>query len=154
MGEVTVEDFLRDVELEVARAKEKFPSSDGSMCALTEEVGELAKAYLDEPWVNVWDEAVQAAAMCARVATEGDPTLNPIRADRGNTDAPNHTPSHYVLLRAPGLSVQVKEATFFVSQLGLAQNWGKNWLPVYNCKSVEAARDLGDEIKRRKEKES
>lgn len=45
------------------------------MTALTEEVGELAKALLDESDQRVYEEAVQVAVMALRVATEGDPSL-------------------------------------------------------------------------------
>lgn len=74
--------FLKAVEREVWRARLKFPSADGVMAALTEEVGELAKAMLDEPVENVQDEAVQVAAMACRVALEGDPTLFETRKKR------------------------------------------------------------------------
>ena len=74
--------FLRDVFGEIERAIEKFPQPNASMCALTEEVGELAKAMMDEPRTRVWREAVQVAAMAARVAVEGDPTLDATRAAR------------------------------------------------------------------------
>jgi hypothetical protein len=67
--------FLDCVRDEVFRAREKFPSSECSMTALTEEVGELAKAHLDEPWAHVMKEAIQVACMAARVAIEGDPTI-------------------------------------------------------------------------------
>lgn len=72
-----------DIENELKRAREKFPNSDGSMTALTEEVGELAKAMLDEPLDRVRAEAIQVAVMAIRVATEGDATLNKIRKRRG-----------------------------------------------------------------------
>ncbi len=70
-----------DAELHVARTE--FPESTGSMTALTEEVGELAKALLDEPWSHVRKEAIQVAVMAIRVAIEGDATLYAIRAKRG-----------------------------------------------------------------------
>ncbi len=76
--------FMCDVTNEVIRAREKFPSPAGSMCALTEEVGEAAKALLDEPWAHVYTECVQVAAMAIRVAIEGDPTLYDIRSERGH----------------------------------------------------------------------
>lgn len=83
-------DFLEAVWDEVRRARAKFTSSSGAMCALTEEVGELAKAVLDEPWANVRAEAVQVAAMALRVALDGDPTLYPIRRVRGQQDGPSN----------------------------------------------------------------
>lgn len=68
-------DFLSDVSAEVLRAREKFPDASKSMTALTEEVGELAKALLDESDKRVYEEAVQVAVMALRVATEGDRSL-------------------------------------------------------------------------------
>ena len=75
--------MLDEIGYEVGRARRKFPSPEASMCALTEEVGELAKALLDESHERVIEEAIQVAAMAVRVATEGDPTLNPYRVSRG-----------------------------------------------------------------------
>lgn len=74
--------FTYDVSTEVLRAREKFPDPYGVMCALTEEVGELAKALMDEPRARVYKEAVQVAAMAARLALEGDPSLQRIRDER------------------------------------------------------------------------
>jgi hypothetical protein len=68
-------EFITKVQAELIRGRTKFPNPQGSMTALTEEVGELAKALLDEPWDRVVEEAVQVAVMAIRVATEGDPTL-------------------------------------------------------------------------------
>lgn len=70
-------DFLEDVQQELIRARAKFPNPHFSMTALTEEVGELARALLKvkagkESPVTVWEEAVQVAAMALRVAVEGD----------------------------------------------------------------------------------
>jgi hypothetical protein len=77
------EEMLGLIAIELTKARRKFPSARGSMCALTEEVGELAKACMDEPLENVIAEAVQVACMAIRVATEGDGTLNEIREKRG-----------------------------------------------------------------------
>lgn len=78
-----VRDFLVRVSSEVKRAREKFPNPAGLMTALTEEVGELAKACLDEDMLSIHDEAMQVAAMAVRMATEGDPSLNVVRQFRG-----------------------------------------------------------------------
>lgn len=72
--------FLDDVGDEIARARKLFPSSRLVLAALTEEVGELAQAMLKVAagkWDarRVYEEAVQVAAMAARVATEGDPSF-------------------------------------------------------------------------------
>lgn len=77
------EKFLRLVYAEVRRAQIKFPGTELVMTALTEEVGELAKALLDESWENVIKEAIQVAAMAMRVAVEGDPSMNSHRYRHG-----------------------------------------------------------------------
>ena len=74
--------FFDLAERETARARELFPSSEGIFAALAEEVGELAQALLDKPWDQVVEEAMQVAAMAARVALEGDPTLSEVRERR------------------------------------------------------------------------
>ena len=75
--------FLDDVERELRRARAKFPG-DRIMCiALLEEVGELAKAMLDESAENVRKEAVQVATMAARIALDGDGSVAEWRKERG-----------------------------------------------------------------------
>ena len=56
--------FLNDVLTEVAAARHKFPRPDAAVVALTEEVGELARATLQESLADVYAEAVQVA--CCR----------------------------------------------------------------------------------------
>lgn len=75
-----IDNFLDNVQAEIEQAQKKFPCTDNMMTALTEEVGEVAKALLDEPWENVYKEAVQVAAMACRLAIEGDPTHIEYRA--------------------------------------------------------------------------
>jgi predicted DNA-binding transcriptional regulator AlpA len=75
-GLVTDESFIRLVMAEVSRARQKHPSEGNPlMAALTEEVGEVAKALLDEPWLRVVEEAVQVASTAMRLAVEGDSTV-------------------------------------------------------------------------------
>lgn len=81
MIEQNTEEFLNHVRDEVARARSKFPDNNLMLAALTEEVGELAQAMLKVAcgkWdaQRVYEEAVQVAAMAARVATEGDKSFN------------------------------------------------------------------------------
>jgi hypothetical protein len=69
--------FLEALVGELERARAKWPGNRVQMTALTEEVGELAKALLHLDYEggtapDVWKEAVQVAAMAVRVATEGD----------------------------------------------------------------------------------
>lgn len=75
-------EFLSDVYVEVRRAADLFPKPDGLLAALTEEVGEVARAMLDETEQRRYDECVQVAAMAMRLALEGDPTLDAVRAGR------------------------------------------------------------------------
>jgi hypothetical protein len=78
-----VDAFLAEVRAEIIRARTKFPGSRVMTVALAEEFGELAKAALDEPAANVRVEAVQTAAMAARLAIDGDASLVDWRASRG-----------------------------------------------------------------------
>lgn len=87
------EEFLKCVMDELQSARDKFPSSNLVLAALTEEVGELAQAMLkrrigqmtDE---DVWNEAVQVATMALRCAVEGDPSFDiPLRFDDGMSHA-------------------------------------------------------------------
>lgn len=75
--------FLLRVWHEILRARASFPSPELSAVALMEEVGELAKALLDESKDRVYAEAVQVACMAFRVAVEGDPATKPHRLRKG-----------------------------------------------------------------------
>lgn len=71
--------FISKVRAELARAREMFPCTIDIVLAAAEEGGELVKAALDHKYKNapakdILKEAVQAAAMAARVVTEGDPS--------------------------------------------------------------------------------
>lgn len=72
-------DFVRAVQYEIARARKKFPDSQCSAIALMEEVGELAKALLEEDWSRVEEEAIQVAVMAQRVAIDGDRSVTEYR---------------------------------------------------------------------------
>jgi len=74
--------FIIKMVKELAKARKKFPYSEGALCALTKEVGELARALLDEKWECIEKEAVQVAVMALRIAIEGDSTLNTLREKR------------------------------------------------------------------------
>lgn len=66
-------DTLRDVMAEVERARAKFPEPKHLLAALTEEVGELAQAFMQEkPWAEVRGEAMQVACVAIRIMEEGD----------------------------------------------------------------------------------
>lgn len=62
---------------EVTAARKKFPTNEDKLAALTEEVGELANALLEDKYGNgtpehVRSEALQVAAMAIRIYEEGD----------------------------------------------------------------------------------
>lgn len=78
-----VEDFLDQVRAELAHARSKFPGDRIMTLAMAEEFGELVKAVLDEHSSDVRKEAVQTAAMAARVALDGDASVNDWRAAKG-----------------------------------------------------------------------
>lgn len=80
------EHMLQLAYRECSRAREKFPENDITLHALHEEVGELAKACLDEPGLKVFSEAIQVMAMAMRVAIDGDDSLVEWRKKRGLDD--------------------------------------------------------------------
>ncbi len=79
---ITLNMFVDRVVREVARARLLY-DPEGVMNALTEEVGELAAAYVDEPRERIVKEAIQVCAMAIRSALEGDPLLDQMRQKRG-----------------------------------------------------------------------
>lgn len=64
--------WFNEVDAEIARAQAKFPGNQLATIALMEEVGELAKAVLDEPSERARAESVQVACMAYLVAVKGD----------------------------------------------------------------------------------
>ena len=70
-----------DLAEEVMRARQKFPGRRFLLAALTEEVGELAKAYLQrEGDEAVRKEALQVACVAMRIYEEGDETFDDVTA--------------------------------------------------------------------------
>jgi ribosomal protein L21E len=68
---------LEEISAEVKRARIKFPKNEHLLAALMEEVGEVAKAYLEgEPIENIRNEACQVAAVAVRIIEEGDSDFN------------------------------------------------------------------------------
>ena len=75
--------LFEDIGEELARARAKFPGDRVTYTALCEEVGELAKALLDEPRGRVREEAIQVAVMATRVVLDGDSSYDELRKERG-----------------------------------------------------------------------
>ncbi len=72
-------DFLVEVSREIARARAKFPEGRHNLAVLMVQVGDLADHMVEQVGSNhsarIYVEAVQVAAMAARVALEGDPSF-------------------------------------------------------------------------------
>ncbi|MBS7810503.1 hypothetical protein [Roseococcus pinisoli] len=87
------ERFIRDMAAELRRARAKFPGDRIMTIALAEEFGELCKAMLEESAEAVWKEAVQTAVMAARVAIDGDSSVDEWRAAKGLDNHRARTPA-------------------------------------------------------------
>lgn len=70
--------MIRSIRGELQQAREAFPDSRYMLCALMEEVGELAQAIMEhsrgenKTAAEVYHEAIQVATMAIRIGTEGD----------------------------------------------------------------------------------
>jgi NTP pyrophosphatase (non-canonical NTP hydrolase) len=61
------------IEIEIVKARTKFPKNAKLLAALMEEVGELAKALLQNKGADeVRKEAIQVACVAVRIIEEGD----------------------------------------------------------------------------------
>lgn len=75
--------LMDDISEELDRARTKFPGDRVTYTAMCEEVGELAKALLDESRARVREEAIQVAVMAMRVVLDGDSSYDELRKERG-----------------------------------------------------------------------
>lgn len=91
---MTADQYLDAIRLEIEAARAKFPGRRVMTIALAEEFGELCKAMLDESSDQIVREAVQVSAMAARVAIDGDETVDDWRDKRG---LDRHPPEHPVV---------------------------------------------------------
>lgn len=73
------QEFAAAVAEEIQRARRLFPGAEATSAAMIEEVGEVCKALMYEPWDALVKECVQVAAMAQRLATEGDDTMRRFR---------------------------------------------------------------------------
>ncbi len=82
-------EFLNNVRNEMERIQEKWPSNENNLAALTEEVGELAKAMLEREYEpkkgihrgEIYREAVQVAAVALKIALFGDDCFSKSKPD-------------------------------------------------------------------------
>jgi hypothetical protein len=65
-------DSVQALDNELIRARIKFPGNAHLNVALAEEVGELARAYLEGDLEGVKAEALQVACVAIRILEEGD----------------------------------------------------------------------------------
>lgn len=85
---------LAAIRTELMTARGRFPSCRHAMAALTEEVGELAQAMIDNEHKRpgklrdqIRGEAIQVAVMAIRVLEEGDTTFPRSLTPRGRKRA-------------------------------------------------------------------
>lgn len=89
VSEARVSGFLDSVRREMARIQEKWPGNENNLAALTEEVGELAKAMLEREYEptkgiqrgEIYREAVQVAAVALKIALFGDDSFSKSKPD-------------------------------------------------------------------------
>ena len=67
---------MAEIDGELEYELQKYPSPNTNMAALSDEVGELAKAMNKESRARVKDEALQVAVMAIRIILEGDPFID------------------------------------------------------------------------------
>lgn len=77
----TLHHIMKAVEIELAKAREKFPSNKHLVLALAEESGEVVKAFLDysqgkSSQLEIVKELVQTITVAVRLLQEGDADLN------------------------------------------------------------------------------
>lgn len=76
-------ELIEDVAAEVRRARAKFPAHEDLTVALFEEAGEVAKSQLQcAPHEVIRKELVQVIAVCVRIITEGDATMERRRTEK------------------------------------------------------------------------
>lgn len=69
--------FFDDVQLEWKHAVAKYPEPNKNLAALIEEVGEVARALLENaPREQLYNECVQVATMALRISQESCPYTN------------------------------------------------------------------------------
>lgn len=72
-------EFLGKVLREYENALDLFPSHSLNTIALMEEVGEPARALLDETKERIVEEAIQVAALAMKIALHGDDSVDRVR---------------------------------------------------------------------------
>jgi hypothetical protein len=82
--QAALDNFINEFVEQVQYARKKFPGRENPMgIALMEEVGELAKAMLQEDHAAIFLEAVQVATMAFRCHYDGDASTDAFRKAKG-----------------------------------------------------------------------
>lgn len=85
-------------------------------------------------WDQSWNKDVDVSGIVVRTASWMD-IVSKIRAFQLSLKAP----THYGHVNNAGVPF-IKEASFFIQQGGLTEEWGQHWEPIYDCRSVGEAR--------------
>lgn len=139
-----MKNWINDVNAELAKARNKFPSPDFLVTAFSEESGELVKSVLDHMFGKstedeVYAEAIQVIAMAVRIIEEGDPIhkLNPI-IEKKNTreSAYDEWLSNNYFCAAnlrtcknPRIDLMLNCKDFWFESEGLLVRINKRWFP-------------------------
>ena len=77
------DELINEITIELQFAVAKFPENIFIFPALIEDVGELAKALMEESPDRIRAEAIQVAVMAIRIIQEGDRDITQRRIIRG-----------------------------------------------------------------------
>lgn len=140
-----MKNWINDVNAELAKARNKFPSPDFLVTAFSEESGELVKSVLDHMFGKstedeVYAEAIQVIAMAVRIIEEGDPIhkLNPLVESKENTKESEFDKwllSNYFCVanlrtyKNPRIDLMLNCKDFWFNEEGLLVRVNKRWFP-------------------------
>lgn len=79
-----IDEVLAEVKAEIILARAKFPGGRLTTIALMEEVGEVARAIIDESPYRVRHEAMQVACVAIMLMLDGDVSTDAYRDWRGH----------------------------------------------------------------------
>jgi hypothetical protein len=98
--------IVAEILAEVTRARSLFPGANATNAALVEEVGEVSKALMFEPWSYVRKECIQVATMAIRLALEGDATFTEWRNKKVHADGRRYGLPEHIMPEQPEIPRQ------------------------------------------------